>query len=172
MNTLLSAAVRLGFASDGCLLVVDVERQQLLVCGQKSVFPVSTAINGLGEQTNSYRTPRGFHRISERYGVELPAGAMLVSREFTGEIVPPSAWREQSGDKILTRILRLSGCLPGMNAGGTVDTYDRMIYLHGTNQEQFVGEKPSSHGCIRMKNQDIIQLCDVINDRETWCWIG
>lgn len=172
MNTLRSAAERLGFPSDGLLLVVDVVRQQLLVSGQKDPFPVSTAQNGLGEHVNSHRTPRGFHRVSERYGLDLPVGAMLVSREFTGEIVPPSAWQECTSDKILTRILRLSGCLPGMNAGGAVDTYDRMIYLHGTNQEQFVGVKPSSHGCIRMKNHDIVRLFEMTNDRETWCWIG
>ena len=172
MNTLRAAAVRLGFPSDGILLVVDIVRQQMLVSGHKDPFPVSTARNGLGEQMNSYRTPRGFHRVSERHGLDLPPGALLVSRQFTGEIVPPTAWQELSGDKILSRILRLSGCLPGMNAGGSVDTYDRMIYLHGTNQEQFVGVIPSSHGCIRMKNDDIIRLCELIIDRETWCWIG
>jgi hypothetical protein len=172
MNHLIAAAARLGFPSDGILLLVDVMHQQLFVHSQKQSYPVSTAVNGLGEQLNSHCTPRGFHRIVERYGSGLPAGAAMTSRQFTGDIVPPSLWQECTGDKILSRILRLSGCLPGMNAGGAVDSYDRFIYLHGTNQEQYVGIEPSSHGCIRMKNHDIIRLFDNITDRETWCWIG
>ena len=172
MNDPIAAAARLGFPSDGVLLVTDTLRQRMLMCGSEIEFPISTAHLGLGEHINSYRTPRGFHRIVERYGHALPPGAVLVSRQFTGEIRPPTAWNESAGDAILSRILRLTGCVPGMNAGGEVDTYQRMIYLHGTNQEHLVGVTPSSHGCIRMKNHDIIRLFDAIADRETWCWIG
>ncbi|HMO50360.1 MAG TPA: L,D-transpeptidase [Kiritimatiellia bacterium] len=166
------AAVRLGMPPDAWLLVVHVENQELIagVPGSGPLrYPVSTSRLGLGERKDSWRTPRGYHEIVERLGDGLPVGAVLVSRTFTGEVLPSSVWRdEHDGDKILSRILRLAGREPGRNAGGEVDSYDRLIYLHGTNHEQWVGVAPSSHGCIRMKNNDIIDLFDRLRGRAAW----
>lgn len=157
------------------LLVVDAARQRLVLLDdgrELAVYPVSTSRIGLGELADSQRTPRGLHQVVERYGDHAAPGSVFVSRKFTGEVLPPEAWRNGEGDRILSRILRLAGCRSGLNAGGEVDSYARMIYLHGTNQEQFVGVEPSSHGCVRMKNLDIVALFDRVRDRDVWCWIG
>ncbi len=174
-DSLIGRARQLGFPDVGAMLVVDVASQsmQAMIQGREAVeFPVSTSRVGLGETVNSHRTPRGFHRIIERYGDGAAPGSVFESRVFTGVVLPPDQWRQAEGDRILSRILRLSGCTPGMNADGENDTYSRMIYLHGTNQEQCVGISPSSHGCIRMKNLDIITLFDLVKKRDTWCWVG
>jgi len=57
-----------------------------------------------------------------------------------------------------------------VNAGPGIDSYDRSIYLHGTNQEQLLGE-PASHGCIRLSNRDVMELYDLVEQREAWCLI-
>lgn len=157
------------------LLVVDVARQEMAVVDgarERVRYPVSTSHFGLGEQIDSQRTPRGLHQVVERFGERTETGSVFVSRKFTGEVLPPNAWHDGDGDRILSRILRLAGARPGLNAGGEIDTYRRMIYLHGTNHEEAVGVVPSSHGCVRMKNRDIVALFDSLRDRDVWCWIG
>jgi L,D-transpeptidase YbiS len=144
-------------------IIVSLARQMMVVelPGESTPrsYPVSTSRYGAGEEMDSLMTPRGLHEVVERYGDGLAAGSVMVSRVFTGEVVPEDAWPQEDGeDRILSRILRLTGCEPGRNRGGTLDSYARMIYIHGTNQEQHVGVRPSSHGCIRMKNHDVIEL--------------
>lgn len=156
------------------LLVVDVASQRMtLWIGKQRIrsYRISTARKGIGGENNSYKTPPGLHRVVRWIGAGRPAGAVFVSRRFTGRVVPPSRWREPEGrDLILTRILRLRGCEPGVNAGPGCDTYARLIYIHGTNHEQNLG-KPASHGCIRMGNRDIIDLFDRTRGVKTWCLI-
>jgi hypothetical protein len=125
-------------------------------------YPVSTAKKGLGEQCGSYCTPRGRHRIGEKIGEDQPLYAVFKSRQPTGEIWSPSLGEEDSDrDWILTRILWLEGLEEGNNRGGQVDTHDRYIYIHGTNEEHLIG-KPASHGCIRMRNADVAELFDLV----------
>jgi len=125
-------------------------------------YPVSTATNGPGEQDGSYCTPRGRHRIAEKIGEGAPLCAAFKSREWTGEIWTPELDAENPGrDWILTRILWLDGLEPGRNKGGTVDTHNRYIYIHGTHEEHKLGT-PASHGCIRMKNADVAELFDLV----------
>ena len=125
-------------------------------------YPVSTAANGAGEQNGSYCTPRGRHRIAEKIGAGAPRCAAFKSRELTGEIWTPELDAENPGrDWILTRILWLEGLEPGKNQGGTVDTHERYIYIHGTHEEHRIGT-PASHGCIRMKNADVAELFDLV----------
>jgi len=167
-------ALLAGMPPDAWLLVVDITRQQMIVgdgSATHRIFPVSTSKYGVGEVIDSFKTPRGFHEIVERIGDNLPPGAVLVSRSFSGVVLSPDQWNESEGDRILSRILYLSGKAPGVNQGGNVDSYQRMIYLHGTNQEQHVGVRPSSDGCIRLCNYDVIDLFDMIRDRPAWCWI-
>lgn len=167
-------ALLAGMPPDAWLLVVDIPRLQMIVGDGSStnrIFPVSTSKYGVGEIIDSFKTPRGFHEIVERIGENLPPGAVLVSRCFTGLVLRPDQWIENEGDRILSRILYLSGKTPGLNQGGNVDSYQRMIYLHGTNQEQHVGVRASSDGCIRLRNLDMIELFDMIRDRPAWCWI-
>lgn len=124
--------------------------------------PVSTAVNGPGERMNSGCTPRGAHVIRARIGAGAPAGAVFVGRRATGEIYS-SALRSAFPDRdwILSRILWLSGTEPGVNRLGDVDTMRRYIYIHGCPDDTPVGE-PASHGCIRMRNADVIALFDAV----------
>lgn len=127
-------------------------------------YPISTAKNGLGEQCGSYCTPRGRHRIAEKIGAGQPLYAVFKSRVPTGEIWSHELAEEKSGcDWILTRILWLEGLEEGRNKGGEVDTHDRYIYIHGTNEEHLIGQ-PVSHGCIRMKNADVAELFDLVEE--------
>lgn len=122
---------------------------------------VSTAHNGPGERRGSEQTPRGRHVIRARIGAGLPAGAVLVGRRPTGETWSPALARAHPGrDWILTRILWLSGAEPGRNRLGDVDTMQRYIYIHGTPDVEPLGV-PRSHGCIRMRNADVIELFDL-----------
>jgi lipoprotein-anchoring transpeptidase ErfK/SrfK len=125
-------------------------------------YPVSTAANGVGEQTGSHCTPRGRHRIAEKIGADAPLGTAFKSRVPTGEIWTPELDAEFPGrDWILTRILWLEGLEPGTNQGGSVDSHGRFIYIHGTNEEHKLGT-PASHGCIRMKNEDVAELFKLV----------
>ena len=121
-------------------------------------WPVSTALRGAGEQRGSYCTPRGRHLIRAKIGAGQPENTVFVGRRPSGEIFSPeldAAFPQR--DWILTRILWLSGCEPGFNRLGDVDTMRRYIYIHGTPDRAVMGEA-ASHGCIRMRNADILDL--------------
>lgn len=125
-------------------------------------YPVSTARNGAGEQRGSYCTPRGRHVIRAKIGAGAPENTVFVRRRPTGEIYSPElAARHPGRDWILTRILWLSGCEPGFNRLGEVDTMRRYIYIHGSPDEVPMGV-PGSRGCVRMRNRDIIELFDLV----------
>ena len=125
-------------------------------------FLVSTAKNGAGEQKGSFCTPRGAHLIRAKIGKDAPMNAVFVGRRPTGEVYTPELKRAYpERDWILTRILWLRGEEIGKNRRGTVDTMARYIYLHGTPDEEPMGIA-ASHGCIRMRNSDIVQLFDLV----------
>ncbi len=149
--------------STGLSIRIDLGTQQLeLWEGDGCVchWPVSTARNGPGEQSGSECTPRGRHVIRARIGAGLPENAVFVGRRFTGEIYSRELARAHpERDWILTRILWLSGCEPGFNRLGDVDSMRRYIYIHGTPDVEPMGI-PASHGCVRMRNRDIIDLFD------------
>ena len=123
-------------------------------------YLISSATKGVGEQAGSYQTPRGRHRIRARIGDGLSLGAVLRGRRPTGEICTPELMAAQPDrDWILTRILWLCGEEPGKNRGGQVDTMRRYVYIHGTPDSAALGV-PGSHGCIRMRNTDMVDLFD------------
>jgi len=123
-------------------------------------YRVSTSKNGVGEASGSYCTPRGRHVIRAKIGAGQPSNAIFVERRPTGEIHRPElAARFPGRDWILTRILWLSGCEVGFNRLGNVDTMRRYIYIHGSPDSVEMG-KPRSIGCIRMHNQDVMDLFD------------
>jgi len=125
-------------------------------------YPVSTAANGPGEIAGSYQTPRGQHLVRAKIGGDQPVNAVFRSRRPTGEIYTPELGETQpERDWILSRILWLSGAEPGFNRLGECDTMRRYIYIHGTPDETFE-QAPSSHGCIRMRNADLVELFDVV----------
>lgn len=126
-------------------------------------YPVSTAAKGVGESKGSFCTPRGKHIIRAKIGAGQPENAVFVGRRWTGEIYTPELGAQfPQRDWILTRILWLSGCELGMNRLGGCDTMSRYIYIHGTPDETRLGI-PESHGCIRMRNADLIQLFDAVS---------
>lgn len=121
-------------------------------------YPVSTALNGPGEQEGSGCTPRGRHFVRAMIGAGLPLNAVFRGRRFTGEIYSPELAQAHPGrDWILSRILWLCGREPGVNRLGSVDTMRRYIYIHGTPDTEPMGV-PLSHGCIRMRNNDVQDL--------------
>ncbi len=108
----------------------------------------------------SFKTPRGRHRIRAKIGAGQPVNTVFVGRRPTGEIFTPElAARHPDRDWILTRILWLSGCEPGFNRLGEVDSMRRYIYIHGAPDTVPMGV-PASHGCIRMRNVDVMDLFD------------
>lgn len=121
-------------------------------------YAISTAEKGAGERCGSYCTPRGRHIIRARIGAGQPENAVFVRRRPTGEIYTPELGAQFPGrDWILTRILWLSGCEAGFNRLGENDTMRRYIYIHGTPDSTPLGT-PMSHGCIRMRNADLLEL--------------
>jgi L,D-transpeptidase YbiS len=123
-------------------------------------YPVSTALNGAGEIIASECTPRGWHAIRALIGGGLPEGSVLVGRRPSGETWSEElAARYPDRDWILSRILWLTGMEIGRNRLGQVDSMQRYIYIHGTPDCEPVGT-PASHGCIRMRNKDVIELFD------------
>ena len=121
-------------------------------------YSVSTAAKGAGEVNGSYCTPRGQHLIRAKIGRDQAANTVFVRRRPTGEIYTQELGaRFPERDWILTRILWLSGCEVGFNRLGECDTMRRFIYIHGSPDEVPMGA-PGSHGCIRMRNADVIDL--------------
>lgn len=121
-------------------------------------YLVSTSARGVGERNGSLQTPRGRHVIRAKIGAGLPVNSVLVRRRPTGEIYTPELGAQHPGrDWILTRILWLSGCEPGFNRLGEVDTMRRYIYIHGCPDSAPMGT-PRSIGCVRMHNDDLLDL--------------
>ena len=144
-----------------CHIEINITEQRLrLFNGNDLVkeYSISTAKNGPGEQLDSECTPRGEHIITEKIGDGCKPNTVFVSRESTGELYHPKL-REQFPDRdwILTRILWLTGTELGRNQGGDVDSHDRYIYIHGSPDDIEMGT-PGSRGCIRMRNEDVIEL--------------
>lgn len=137
--------------------LVDVAAQKVRVVAESGAViweaDVSTSRYGLGEKEGSLRTPRGWHTVAEKIGAGQPVGAVFKSRVPTGEIWSPDS-PLSSDDLVLTRILWLAGGEPH-----NTNTQQRYIYFHGTNHESHIGT-PDSHGCIRLRNADILTLFD------------
>jgi len=134
---------------------VSISGQTLdLLCNGVRVksWPVSTSIFGSGFEPGSYKTPTGKFRVAEKIGSDAPLWSIFKSRLPTGQIATPGG----DHDDVLSRILWLEGT-EDQNA----NTYERFIYLHGTNQEDLIGT-PASHGCVRLRNADIAALFDIV----------
>ncbi|MEJ2576040.1 MAG: L,D-transpeptidase [Gammaproteobacteria bacterium] len=141
------------------------QRLDLLEDGVVAVsYPVSTAANGPGERRDSCCTPTGVHRVRLRIGAGCPEGTVFVGRRPTGEIYTPELAAAAPGrDWILTRVLWLTGTEPGRNRGGDCDTLRRFIYIHGCPDSEPMGVA-RSHGCIRMRNRDVVALFERVRN--------
>lgn len=147
------------------LIKIDLPTQKLLLFRDEvtiKIYTISTGANGIGEEMNSGKTPRGWHRIRAKIGAGIPENSVLVGRRPTGEIYSPELAAKFPGrDWMLTRILWLCGLEPGKNRFGNVDTMRRYIYIHGAPDSTPMGI-PGSRGCIRMRNCDMIELFDLV----------
>ena len=142
-------------------LIVSIPQQVLEVRDGDALvktYCVSTSRYGVGEQEGSLCTPLGRHKIRAKIGAGLPTGSVFSGRRPTGAVLTAALLaREPERDWILSRILWLSGCEPGHNRLGLVDTMRRYIYIHGTAHEDKLGT-PASIGCVRMANTDVMEL--------------
>ncbi len=151
----------------GAALFVSIPEQMVYLV--ENGVPVwqarcSTAAAGVGSREGSLQTPTGWHKVEAKIGAGMPWGQVFRSREATKEIWKPGM--EVKDDLVLTRVLILDGLEPGVNRGKdaqgkVVDSQARGIYVHGTNGEQNIG-KPASHGCVRLLNDDVIALFDLV----------
>jgi lipoprotein-anchoring transpeptidase ErfK/SrfK len=141
---------------------INVTEQKLYLVDEAGAtmreYPVSTSKYGVGNENGSEKTPLGLHRIKNKIGGAMPANMVFIGREPRGLLEDCiSEGVELPEDVITSRIMWLEGMEPGRNQGGYVDTYNRYIYIHGTSEEDKIGT-PASIGCIRMRNQDVIDL--------------
>jgi lipoprotein-anchoring transpeptidase ErfK/SrfK len=135
---------------------ISVHKQRLVLkLGQKKLgeFPISTSRFGLGVEEGSMKTPTGRFRIAEKIGDGMPLGTVFKNRRR----VKTTKKLMRDEDLIMTRILWLDGLDPG-----NANTHGRFIYIHGTNHEESLG-KPASHGCIRMRNTDLLELYELVD---------
>ena len=154
------------------LIVVNISSQELFLLNRghiEQVYSISTSTYGTGSKENSFKTPLGKHKISEKIGQGLPRGAILKARKWTGAIANiiknPI---DTEFDVVTSRILWLEGLEQGKNLGPGVDSKSRYIYIHGTAEEGLIG-KPASDGCVRMYNNDVISLFDKVSiNTEVW----
>jgi len=149
-------------------LHLSISKQQLALYSEEGdskpmkTYSISTALNGIGADKGSGKTPLGRHIIRAKIGEGQPINTVFVGRRPTGEVYDAAlAEAHPQRDWILTRILWLSGLEKGVNRLGQVDTMQRYIYLHGTPDSEPMGQ-PFSHGCVRMRNTDILDLFDRI----------
>ncbi len=142
-------------------LHISIPEQRLEIRQQGktiAAYPVSTALKGAGEVLGSEQTPRGWHRIRAKIGTGCEPGTVFVGRRPTGEVFSEALARQHpQRDWILTRILWLCGMEPGRNRFGNVDSMRRYIYIHGCPESEPMGV-PRSHGCVRMRDADLIDL--------------
>ena len=153
-------------------LLVDSETQTLALIREGAIdcqYGISTSKYGLGCEQDSFKTPIGAHLIAKKIGSQCQLNEILNAREATGECAEIiSKAEESSQDLVLTRVLWLRGLEPDKNLGEGVDSFDRYIYIHGTQEEGLIGT-PASHGCIRMLNKDVIRLYDIVEENTFVC---
>jgi len=160
--------LQVAYPAEAEIWAVDVDRQHLYRIRKEKKSerqPVSTSRFGLGNLTGSLKTPLGPHRICEIIGQGGPLGQPFKSRVPAG--TPLSSWTGGQGDAILTRILWLDGLLPDLNG----NSKSRYIYIHGTHQEEKLGQ-PASQGCIRMGNQILATWADELKNSSPLVWLG
>ena len=152
------------YVGDDIGIWVSISGQEFMLIEDYKIikqYRCSTAANGAGNKADSGMTPLGWHQIGAKVGGELEMGAVLKDREWTGQIWEKG--EQTDADLILSRILRLEGLEEGINRGGDVDTWNRYIYIHGTNRIDDLG-RPASAGCIRLDPQAVIDLYERIDE--------
>ena len=153
-------------------LVILIEKQEmaLLEKGEISaVFAISTSKNSPSCLADSYGTPTGLHAVADKIGADAPEGTVFKGRVSTGQVYDQVSTEDAERNLITSRILRLRGLEIGKNCGEGRDSYDRYIYIHGSNHEDRIGQ-PFSGGCVEMLNADVIELFDQVDEGDL-IWI-
>jgi len=149
--------------------IIVAVNKQLMSCLDKQdnvlyEYPVSTASLGTGNQNGSFKTPLGMHSIAQKIGSGCAINEVFIGRQAIGVLEDLiSAKHDLPEDIITSRILWLQGEEPGNNQGEGIDSFQRYIYIHGTSDEDKIGV-PASHGCVRMRNRDVIELFDLVDE--------
>ena len=143
------------------VIFVSIEKQKLYHIKNNKIiseFIISSSAYGTGNKAGSNKTPLGLHKVKEKYGENTPINGRMQGRVYYGEIAAIYKDNTKSKtDDVTTRILWLEGLEDGRNKGKGIDSFRRYIYIHGTSEEGRLGI-PASHGCIRMKNKEVIDL--------------
>ncbi len=150
------------------LIYISVKHQRLYLVNRQQVlkeYVISTAKNGTGNQQGSMKTPLGLHTIKHKIGAGATKNTIFISRKNTGKLAKIYTRPDENApaDYVTTRIMWLKGLEPGKNKGRGIDSYRRYIYIHGTAEEGKLGS-PASHGCIRMSNNDVLELFDLVKE--------
>jgi len=147
------------------LLFVSIENQKMYHIKEGAIvkkYIISSSEYGTGSESGSNKTPLGLHKVKEKYGDETPINGRMIGRVFYGQIATLYNDKTKSKtDDVTSRIFWLEGLENGKNKGEGIDSYKRYIYIHGTSEEGRLGT-PASHGCIRMKNNEVIDLYKTI----------
>ncbi len=147
------------------LIYVSIGEQKLYLFSNSNlekIFDISTSRAKPSCVKDSLGTPSGLHKIDGKIGANAPIYTVFRGRVASGLLSEQSA-DDLKKNLITTRIMRLRGLEDGINSGGDVDTYARYVYIHGTNQEDKIG-KPNSHGCVLLRNEEVAELFDIVND--------
>ncbi len=149
-------------------IIVNIDQQRLFCVDQNGNqfldYPVSTSKFGVGNQNGSFKTPLGKHSIAQKIGDGCEINEVFVGRQSLGVLNDLIKAKKKLPDDIISsRIMWLQGEEPGVNKGEKIDSYSRYIYIHGTDEENKIGQ-PASHGCVRMRNKDVIELFDLVNE--------
>lgn len=149
-------------------IIIKINQQKLYCCNQQEdilyEYPISTSSFGTGNKNGSFKTPLGEHSIAQKIGAGCAINEVFVGRIPQGKLEVIQAEKTPLPDDIITsRILWLQGMEPGVNYGEGIDSYQRYIYIHGTSEEEKIGT-PASHGCVRMRNLDVIDLFDRVEE--------
>ena len=147
------------------VIYVSIKNQKLYYIEQDSIikeYIISSSAFGIGSASGSNKTPIGLHVIKEKYGEKTPINGKMTGRVFHGHIATIYTDQTKSKtDDVTSRVLWLEGLEKGKNRGEGIDSFKRYIYIHGTSEEGRLG-KPVSHGCIRMKNKEVIDLYKLV----------
>ena len=147
------------------LLFVSIENQEMYHIKEGAIvkkYIISSSEYGTGSEAGSNKTPLGLHKVKKKYGDEIPINGRMIGRVFYGQIATLYNDKTKSKtDDVTSRIFWLEGLEKGENKGEGIDSYKRYIYIHGTSEEGRLG-RPASHGCIRMKNNEVIDLYKTI----------
>ena len=148
-------------------IVIDISEQRLYLVNNLQIiksFPISSSKFGEGSIKDSYKTPLGSHEIKDKIGYNVKKNTIFNSRINTmrpAKIITKPV--DSENDFITSRIMWLDGLEYGKNKGEGIDSFSRYIYIHGTHEEGLIGKK-ASHGCIRMFNNDVIELFDEVKE--------